>query len=73
MFFIYSGYVSVDSDFESPNYTISKHQTAEQVVEFRKEFDEEIDDDCANVEFRVFEGKERHLVPKKVVESFQLV
>ena len=75
MFFIYYGYVSPDNydASEGPTYVIKECATSEEVAEFRKEFDEEyFPDECSNVIFRVFEGSERFLEPKKVVETYEL-
>jgi hypothetical protein len=75
MFFIYYGYVSPDhyDASECPTYQIKECSTTEEVVDFRKEFDEDyLHDECKNIIFRVFEGKERFLQPKKVVETYEL-
>lgn len=75
MFFIYYGYVSPDHYNSSggPLYKIKEVRTAEEVAAFRKEFDEDyLHDECSNIIFRVFEGEERFLRPKKVVESYEL-
>jgi len=75
MFFIYYGYVSADNydASEGPIYSIKECCTAEEVAEFRKEFDEDyLHDGCSNIIFRVFEGKERFLQPKKVIEIYEL-
>lgn len=75
MFFIYYGYVSPDNydASEDPIYLIKECSSAEEVLAFRKEFDEDyLHDECSNIIFRVFEGKERFLQPKKVIETYEL-
>ena len=72
MFYVYSGYVSPDNDdsSEGPTYSMKEFISKEEVVAARKEFQESICDDCSYVIFRVFEGIERRLVPKNVVETY---
>ncbi len=75
MFYVYWGYCSPDNydASEGPTYKIKECETAEEVVAFRKEFEEDyLHDECSNVIFRVFEGEERSLKPKKVVETYEL-
>lgn len=73
MFFVYCGYRSPDNyDSESPNYVLSEYDTEEQVLQAKKEFDENVYDECVDVIFRVFEGKERNLRPISVVEKWTL-
>lgn len=73
MFFIYYGYVSPDNydASEGPTYLIKECQTETEVTDFKKEFEEDyLNDDCGNVIFRVFEGKERTISPKEVVTEY---
>ncbi len=74
MFYIYSGYVSPDhyDASEGPIYVIKNVASKEEVADFREEFQEEIRDECSNVIFRVFEGKERQLKAKDVVTRYEL-
>ena len=74
MFFVYYGYVSADNydSSEGPTYCIKECKTAGEVETFKKKFDEEVHDECSNVIFRIFEGKERFLQPKEVVTVYEL-
>lgn len=74
MYYIYYGYVDSDTHdaSEEPVYKIKECDSEEEVLSFRSEFDKELHDECDNIIFRVFEGKERTLVPKKIVESYEL-
>ena len=77
VYFVYSGYVTPD-DYdasEGPIYTLNKFFTEEQVLAFRKEFEEETCDPeyAGNVIFTVIEGVERTIKPKEKVVSFELV
>lgn len=72
MFYVYHGYVSPDNYdcSNGPIYKISEFQFEHEVLTFRKQFDEDILSDCANVIFRVFEGGERKIMENKVVVSY---
>ena len=74
-YFVYSGYVSPDNYdcSEYPTYTITEFDTPDQVALFKKEFDENIYDECSNVIFRVFDGVERKLEAVERVTEYELV
>lgn len=74
MYFVYYGYVSPDNYDASngPTYKIKECQSVHEVVLFKKEFEESLHDECANIIFRVFEGSERFLAPKEVIISYEL-
>jgi len=75
MFYIYYGYVSPDNfdASEGPTYCIKEFRTVDEVLAFKKEFEEEyLHDDCSNIIFRVFDGRERTLSPEKVVTKYKL-
>lgn len=74
MFYVYHGYVNADNYdcSEGPRYVIDEFISSESVVEFKKEFDEGIYDECSNVIFRVFEGAEKSLKPVEVVTKYEL-
>jgi hypothetical protein len=73
MFYIYHGYCSPDNydASDGPTYKLKEVQSPEEVVAFRLEFQEDLHDECNNIFFRVFEGKERFLQPKQVVQSYE--
>lgn len=76
MFYVYYGYVSADNYdvSEGPIYKVAEFRTSDEVASFRKEFDEDyLHDECSNIIFRVFEGVERTLKPKEVIQSYDLV
>ena len=76
MFYVYYGYVSPDNydASEGPTYKIEEFKTAEAVEHFKREFEEDyLNDDCDNVIFRVFDGVERELKPKVIVDSYEFV
>lgn len=75
MFYVYSGYVNADNYdcSESPVYTVNEFRTSQEVMNFKKKFDEGVYDECANIVFRVFEGKELKLRPKHVVTEYELL
>jgi len=75
MYYVYYGYVSADNydASEGPTYKIKECRSADEVAAFKKEFDEDyLHDECGNIIFRVFEGKERTLKPKEVIQSYEL-
>ena len=74
MFYVYYGYCSIGNcdASEGPTYLIKECSSADEVATFRREFDEYLSKDCSNIIFRVFEGEERFLQPKKIVESYEL-
>ena len=75
MLYVYYGYCSPDNydSSEGPTYLIKEFSSSEDVAKFRKECDIHfLSDECSNVIFRVFEGKELFLQPKKIVESYEL-
>jgi len=75
MYYVYYGYVSPDNYDSSngPTYEIKEIESKAGVIEFKKEFDEEMHDECANIIFRVFKGRECHLEPIEVVKDYKLV
>jgi len=75
MYYVYHGYVSPDNYdcSEGPTYTIAHFGQAQSVIDFKKEFDEGIHDECSNVIFRVFEGEEKTLVPIETVTNYGLI
>jgi hypothetical protein len=68
MFFVYHGYCGPDNydASEGPTYKITECKTTTDVARLKRDFDENIHDECSNVIFRVFEGVERR---KKFVET----
>ncbi len=78
MFFVYYGSVGPDNydATEGPIYQIREFATEKEVLEFRKEFYEDYEnyenDDYSNEIFRIFEGKERLVQPKEIIETFEL-
>lgn len=75
MFYVYYGYISADNydASEGACYKIKEFNNSDEVLAFKKEFDEDyIRDECCNIEFRVFEGKEKELKPKQVVTAYTL-
>ncbi len=75
MYFVYYGYV-VPGHYEianGPVYSIETCATEAEVISFKAAFMETIDSDCQDVAFRVFAGRERQVVPKKVVKTYQLL
>lgn len=75
MFYVYSGYIGPDNYDQSsgPTYKLLKFKTAEEVIKFKKEFDEQLDEYCGHVLFTVIEGEERKVEPIKVVTEWTLV
>ena len=74
MFYVYSGYIGVDNcELEDgPIYKVNEFDSEQEVVEYYEEFMECVYDECAYVIFRVFEGTERLIKPKKVPTVFEL-
>lgn len=74
MFYVYYGYVSPDNCDSSENLThkIREFRSSEEVIAFKQEFEEELPRECSHVAFRVFEGRERPLLPKQVVQTYEL-
>ena len=74
MYYVYYGYVSPDNydTSDGPNFVIKEFSTVDEVLSFKKEFDEELYEDCFHVTFRVFHGAERELKPKQVVTEYEL-
>ena len=75
MYFVYHGYVNSDNyDYSAgPIFKVVEFKTPEEVEEFKLEFEEEVNEDCIHVIFRVFEGTERVLVENEVVVNYKLV
>ena len=74
MFYVYCGYVSPDNydASEVPTYIMREFKTAAEVIVFKKEFDDCLHDECSNIIFRVFEGRERNISVKEVAVAYQL-
>ena len=73
-YFVYYGYTSPDNcGGEYPTHGVKPFTTSEQVIEFKKEFDENIHDECTNVEFLVIKGEVASLIPKTTVTEWELV
>jgi len=74
MFYVYSGYVDADTDFDYPSYGIEMFHTEDEVIQCRLEFEESLDDndEASGSVFRVFQGKEVFLRPKEVITSYKL-
>jgi hypothetical protein len=74
MFFVYCGYSSPDNcdSSERPTYEIKEFKTEEDVIKFKKEFDEWISNECSNIIFRVFEGTEKKIKPVKIITEWKL-
>lgn len=74
MFYVYSGYVSPDNydSSEGPTYQLNSFKTEEELINFKMEFEENLNNDCYNVEFRIIEGKELSLTPVEKVTSWKL-
>jgi|GEM_PF-3907457 len=73
-YYVYHGYVSPDNYdcSEGPTYRMSDFNSSQDVVEFKKEFDECICDECSNVIFRVIRGSEMWTKPIQVVTEYEL-
>lgn len=74
MFFVYFGYVSPDNydSSEEPTYKLIALDSEEKVLKLKKEFEENIHDECGNVIFRVIKGSELSLKPVKIVTEWKL-
>ncbi len=74
MFFVYSGYVSSDrcDCSEGPIYTIKVFPCERDVLNYKKEFASCIHEECSNVIFRAFKGKELRLKPEEIVLEWKL-
>jgi len=74
MFFIYYGYTNPDhyDASEVPMYNMKKCNTQEEVIKFKKDFDNCMCEGCSNVVFRIFEGKEFELIAKTIVTDWTL-
>lgn len=74
MFYVYSGYVSPDNydSSEEPTYKFDSFKTEEELIKFKMEFEENLNNDCYNVEFRIIEGKELSLTPVEKVTSWKI-
>lgn len=75
MFFVYYGYVGPDNydASEGPIYKLAKCETEEEVIDLKKGFDSIVNEgNVSNPIFRVFEGEELELVPKKVVVDYTI-
>lgn len=74
MFYVYSGYVSPDNydSSEGPTYKIDSFNTEEELIKFKIEFEEELNNDCSNVIFRIIDGKEISLTPVEKVTNWKI-
>lgn len=71
LYWVYSGYVSVDchDSSEGPIHTLRSFSTPAEVAEFRAEFEESVHDECDHVCFEVIRGRPVSVVPsERVVE-----
>ena len=68
MYFVYWGYESQ----EGTHYKLSTFKSEEQLLRFRKEFDEDFPDNMEYEKkvFRVIKGTELKLVPKTIVTHY---
>lgn len=69
-YFVFSGYVSPDSyDCCEGNmpYNITEYNSKEEVLNFKKFFDEEISGECNNIIFRIFKGEELNIVEEEII------
>jgi len=75
MFYVYHGYVDADNYdcSEGPVYKVNAYTSEADVLAFRMEFYEEINEDCSRVIFRVFEGNEREIIPDQKVVSYRFL
>lgn len=74
MFYVYHGYVSPDNydSSNSPTYELSSFKSEQEVLEFKEEFDAEINDECSNIIFRIISGKELSIEPVEKVTTWKL-
>lgn len=74
MFFVYCGYVSPDhyDSSESPTYELHSFKDEESLLQFKKQFEENVHSECDNIIFRIFSGKEVFLKPVNVVTEWKL-
>jgi hypothetical protein len=72
MFFVYHGYCSPDNydSSEGPTYKITECTTLADLSALKRNFDENVSDECTNVIFRVFEGVEWRMKPVETVAYF---
>ena len=74
-YFVYSGYIGPDHhdcSEDGPMYKITEFDTEEEVLHYKKVFDESMTDDCSVIIFRVFRGEEKHIIPKKKIVEYKL-
>jgi len=73
-YYVYSGYISPDNcDGERETHTLEVFDTPEQVLKFKKEFDQNIHEECGHIVFNVIEGREVFFKAKKTVTEWELV
>ena len=71
-FFVFSGYITPDSDLEDSCYNIKEFYDEITLLDFVKEFKESIYDECDNIELRIFKGEEIFLEEKEVIKEWKL-
>lgn len=73
-FIVYSGFVCADNYdcSDGPIHEVNIFNTHEEVIEFHKEFQENVYDECGHVIFRVFEGTEMKIAPVEFVKTYEL-
>jgi hypothetical protein len=73
MYYVYYGYISPDSDFDSPTHKLFEFETKNGVLSLYDDYIEvkSYQDYCC-VEFRVFMGEEKQIVPVEVIKAWEL-
>lgn len=74
MFIIYSGYSSPDrcTDNDEAVCDLDLVNTEEEVIAHKKEFDEQIYDECRDITYRIFKGTEYFLKPIEKITKHKL-
>jgi hypothetical protein len=74
MFYVYYGYVSPDNcdTSDGPTYLLEEFNTEEEVIAFKEEFEENLNDETSHVIFRVIKGKELSVEPVEKVTTWKL-
>ena len=74
MFFVHYGHLGPDSynNDDGPRCDWATFDTEEEVLDFHKEFLQELDECCSHITFLVVEGKKREISEKTRVTEYVL-
>ena len=73
MFYVYYGHVNADNHDIYPTHKLRECKTNQDVFKIKKEFDECSHEDCSDVVFKIVDGDECKLTPRKEVTHWDLI